>query len=77
MRALVFYAVVETKCQWNPDDLIFSLQNYDVFSKWLVFSPSSGPGHLPITQSPSLAVWHMVLHCLVLLRHSASGIQMI
>ena len=33
-------------------------------TKWLVFSPSSGPGHLLMAQSPSPAAWHMVQHCL-------------
>ena len=36
------------------------------FSKWLVFSPSSDPGHVPIAQIPAPASWHMVQHSLVL-----------
>ena len=35
-------------------------------SKWLVFSPSSGPGHAPIARTPTPAAWHMVQHLLVL-----------
>ena len=37
------------------------------FSKWLVFSPSSGPGNVPNAQTPTHAAWHMVQHHLVLL----------
>ena len=40
------------------------------FSKWLVFSPSSGPEHVPIGLTPTPATWHMEPHCLVLLSAS-------
>ena len=32
------------------------------FSKCLVFSPFSGPGHVPITRIPTPAAWHMESH---------------
>ena len=40
------------------------------FSKWLVYSPSSCLGHVPIDRTPTPAAWHMVLHRLVLLSAS-------
>ena len=40
------------------------------FSKWLVLSSSSGPGHIPIAWSQTPAAWHMVQHSLVLLSAS-------
>ena len=43
------------------------------FSKWLVFSPSSGPGHVSIARSTTPAAWHMVLHHLALLSVSKTA----
>ena len=40
------------------------------FSKWLVFSPRSGPAHVPIARTRTPASWHMVPHCLILLSAS-------
>ena len=37
------------------------------FSKCLVVSPFSGPGHVFIARIPTPASWHMVPHHLVLL----------
>ena len=42
------------------------------FSKWLVFSPFSGPLYVPIARTPTPAAWHMAPHCLVLLRPIAA-----
>ena len=49
-------------------DLNFFLQHHDVFLqalKWLVFSASSGPGHIPIALTLTSAAWHILPHCLV------------
>ena len=51
-------------------DFIFLSNTMMFFSKWLVFSPSSGPGHVPIALNPTPAAWHMVPHRLVLLSAS-------
>ena len=37
------------------------------FSNWLVFSPISGQGHVPIARTPTPVAWHMEQQCLVLL----------
>ena len=34
-------------------DLIFFSNSVTFFSKWLVFSPNSGPGHAPIARPPA------------------------
>ena len=70
---LLFYLLwpFRIRAAW-VDDLISFLQHYVVFSGWLVFSPSAGPGHVSscpghvsiawiLTHVP----WHMVPHLLV------------
>ena len=57
------------KSQNNPElssdtsyDLIFFSNTMVFFSKCLMFSTFSGPGHVPIARSPTPAAWHMIQH---------------
>ena len=45
------------------NDFIFFSNTLTFFSKWLVFSPNSGTGHVLIALILTPAAWHMVQHC--------------
>ena len=64
---LLFYFLwpFQIRAAW-VDDLIVFLQHYvvTVFSGWMVFSPSAGPGHVLIAGILTHASWHMLPHLL-------------